>query len=157
MTPTPSQDPPIPQGGGGLMLWPWPWQGGWGGDPEPGTYIPVWPSFFQKKIRPPVLLSLFLMLIPIYLPKVRPEITCCSIEGLLHPSKTYVSKLLASHRCFCLFKVGIFGSFQVCYASQDWWCLTHEVWKSFVCQWLTWGTKEEVGSSSPRIWSKYSV
>ena len=20
-------------------LWPWPWQGGWGGDPEPGTYI----------------------------------------------------------------------------------------------------------------------
>ena len=31
MTPTPSQDPPIPQGGGGLMLWPWPWQGGWGG------------------------------------------------------------------------------------------------------------------------------
>ena len=39
MTPTPSQDPPIPQGGGGLMLWPWPWQGGWGGDPEPGTYI----------------------------------------------------------------------------------------------------------------------
>ena len=41
MTPTPSQDPPIPQGGGGLMLWPWPWQGGWGGDPEPGTYIYV--------------------------------------------------------------------------------------------------------------------
>ena len=39
MTPTPSQDPPIPQEGGGLMLWPWPWQGGWGGDPEPGTYI----------------------------------------------------------------------------------------------------------------------
>ena len=31
MTPTASQDPPIPQGGGGLMLWPWPWQGGWGG------------------------------------------------------------------------------------------------------------------------------
>ena len=26
-------------GGRGLMLWPWPWQGGWGGDPEPGTYI----------------------------------------------------------------------------------------------------------------------
>ena len=41
MTPTPSQDPPIPQGGGGLMLWPWPWQGGWGGDPEPGTYIHI--------------------------------------------------------------------------------------------------------------------
>ena len=36
MTPTPSQDPPIPQGGGGLMLWPWPWQGGWGGGP--GTW-----------------------------------------------------------------------------------------------------------------------
>ena len=41
MTPTPSQDPPIPQGGGGLMLWPWPWQGGWGGDPGPGTYMGV--------------------------------------------------------------------------------------------------------------------
>ena len=45
MTPTPSQGPPIPQGGGGMMgydhdiPWPWPWQGGWGGDPEPGTYI----------------------------------------------------------------------------------------------------------------------
>ena len=22
-------------------LWPWPWQGGWGGDPEPGTYIVI--------------------------------------------------------------------------------------------------------------------
>ena len=22
-------------------FWPWPWQGGWGGDPEPGTYIYV--------------------------------------------------------------------------------------------------------------------
>ena len=42
MTPTPSQDPPIPQGGGGLMLWPWPWQGGWGGDPEPGTYMDIY-------------------------------------------------------------------------------------------------------------------
>ena len=42
MTPTASQDPPIPQGEGGLMLWPWPWQGGWGGDPEPGTYIHIY-------------------------------------------------------------------------------------------------------------------
>ena len=54
MTPTASQDPPIPQGGGGLMLWPWPWQGGWGGDPEPGTYMqPPWShcDIAMKQIR----------------------------------------------------------------------------------------------------------
>ena len=27
------------RGDDGLWPWPWPWQGGWGGDPEPGTYI----------------------------------------------------------------------------------------------------------------------
>ena len=48
MTPTASQDPPIPQGGGGLMLWPWPWQGGWGGDPEPGTFIYLYHALIQR-------------------------------------------------------------------------------------------------------------
>ena len=40
MTPTPSQGPPIPQGGGGLMGYDHDHgRGGGGGDPEPGTYI----------------------------------------------------------------------------------------------------------------------
>ena len=30
---------PFHRGRGVDGLWPWPWQGGWGGDPEPGTYI----------------------------------------------------------------------------------------------------------------------
>ena len=74
-------------------------------------YIPVWPSFFRKKSVPRCCSFFFSCWSRYTSPKVRPEITCCSIEGLLHPSKTYVSKLLASHGCFCLFKVGIFGSF----------------------------------------------
>ena len=32
-------DDPFHRGRGDDGLWPWPWQGGWGGDPEPGTYI----------------------------------------------------------------------------------------------------------------------
>ena len=48
MTPTASQDPPIPQGGGGLMLWPWPWQGGWGGGP--GTWN-IYSLVYQAPIK----------------------------------------------------------------------------------------------------------
>ena len=57
MTPTASQDPPIPQGGRGLMLWPWPWQGGWGGDPEPGTYIVCHASCLPLHLQYTVLIS----------------------------------------------------------------------------------------------------
>ena len=49
MTPTPSQGPPIPQGGGGLMGYDHDHgRGGGGGDPEPGTYIAV-PSLKQTQ------------------------------------------------------------------------------------------------------------
>ena len=39
--PHPFPGPTHSTGGEGGVdgLWPWPWQGGWGGDPEPGTYI----------------------------------------------------------------------------------------------------------------------
>ena len=45
--------PPLPRThpfhrGGGLMLWPWPWQGGWGGDPEPGTYMERQRCYYSK-------------------------------------------------------------------------------------------------------------
>ena len=40
--PHPFPAPTHSTGGRGVDgLWPWPWEGGWGGDPEPGTYIKV--------------------------------------------------------------------------------------------------------------------